>query len=186
MSNLSICVKAIGVGASRKMWFDLESHDTSGIHKVLMDGNFVLREMEVIDCTGFFNYMPYTPDEACDLYQEYQRLDNPELWNLFLEWYQDPSIKVLKSVRNFEAMFRGLWFEPEDYLQARAIKNGEIDSDFEGMEFMNWIGYMGMLLSKGELYFIADPDTNKTGVFDLCVFDTSDKASSGDYSREVV
>lgn len=166
MSDLSICVERTEEATPLKRWFDLDAHDSIDIYIFLNEEGVDPREVDITDCTGFSDYIPKTIGEACDLYYEYKRLDDPKRWPLFLEWYQDKSITVFKTVRNFKETFCGLATSPGDYFAEYSIGLGEIANDFGGMEFMDWEAYAESQKDKGYVAYICDPVTKEIGVFD--------------------
>ena len=166
MSTFSICIRSCSPSDPIELWFGLEGYDGPGIYKVLKEEGVEPYEAYITDCTGFHNYGPKSIDEACALYEEYQRLEDPKRWPLFLKWYENRSIKVPKSVRNFEDTFLGLHLEPGDYLAERAVERGDIAMDFEGWDFMDWDAYAKSLQDKGRMAFIRDPFTRKIGAFE--------------------
>ena len=166
MSEFSICIRSRAPSDPIELRFDLDECDSIRIYKVLKEEGVEPYEARIDECTGFLNYTPETIDEACDLYQEHQRLEDPKRWPLFLKWYQNRSIKVPKSVRNFEDTFLGLHLEPSDYLAELAIERGDIAMDFDGYDFMDWDAYAERLEDSGCLAYITDPVTKKIGVFE--------------------
>lgn len=164
--------------------FYLDSHDAKSIYKTLKEEGITPCKGSVFHHKGFLDYKPKSIDEACDLYQEYQHLDDPKDWPLFLKWYQDPLIWGSKTASNFKATFRGRHSIPGYYFEELAIKNGEIKENSPVAPFVDWNAYAKYKKHNEHVAFVIDPLSGLTGIFDTSVFDTSDEAPSNNDSRE--
>ena len=147
-------------------WIDLKKHNAIDIEILLSEWGYADYELEIFQTVGFFNYLPRDIDEACALYADYQKLDDPQSWQLYLAWYDDRIIALHKSVANFEKTFLGLYESPASYLEEEAVEHGELDIDAPVVSFIDWKAYADAEEISGKIRFITDPLSRQTAVFE--------------------
>lgn len=166
MSRFRICVRSKAPSDPFTSWVDLERYDAGGLYEALKEEGVEPYEVRIDATNGFYGYEPKTIDEACSLYADYQKLDDPQSWLLYLSWYSDPSINLPKTVPNFEKTFLGLYESPGEYMKEEALENNEIRISSAVLPYVNWEAYADREHIAGEIDFCLDPLSRKTGIFE--------------------
>ena len=186
MSNLSICVLCGDESEKDKAfpaaWFDLYYHEPDSIRQELKDFGADPHLAKIVGCRGFHDYVPKDIEEACDLSEEYEHLEDRSLWPLLLKRYQRPTPGLLGlTISDLERAFRGFYDEASSYVKEAAIENGDIDADSPLLPFISWFSFAESQMVKDRISAMYDPVSEK-----VAIFDTSDEAPSDNDSREAV
>lgn len=173
MSNLSICVLCGDESEKDKafpaVWFDLYyHHEPDSIRQHLKDIGANLRMTQIVGCRGFHDYVPKDIEEACDLAEEYECLEDRSLWPLLLKRYQRPTPELLGlTISDLERAFRGFYDAASSYVEEAAIENGDIDEDSPLLPFISWFSYAESQMVKGRISALYDPVSEKMAIFDM-------------------
>lgn len=168
MSRFRICVQAdiTKEWTITETWFDLPNSAPDSVRRALEKSGADPQTAKIVATNGFYGYEPKTIDEACSLYADYQKLDDPQSWLLYLSWYSDPSINLPKTVPNFEKTFLGLYESPGEYMKEEALENNEIRINSAVLPYVNWEAYADREHIAGKIDFCRVPLSRKTAVFE--------------------